>query len=404
MRPKPALPSVLLGAALAAAACDPPAETRATLSAADVLADTDTAGFARADAPRPFVFPDDHGPHPEYRHEWWYFTGNLEDDDGDRYGFQLTFFRSALRPDTAGIGSAEASPWATNQVYMAHFAVTDAAARSFHPFERFERDALGLAGARAEPFQVHVGDWSAVAAAPPPPPDMGDVGDMGDMGDIGPLRLRAAEGGVAIDLVVEALKPVVLQGDRGLSQKGPEQGNASYYYSLTRLAARGTVTVEGRPVDVRGLAWLDREWGTSALGPDLDGWDWFSVQLDEGTELMVFRLRRRDGRRDSLDSGTFVHADGRTTRLFARDVEIRPTGRWRSPRGGEYPSGWQLDVPRLDLSLQLEPLVPDQEMDLSFRYWEGAVRARGRRGERPVSGFGYVELTGYAAESGARLP
>jgi predicted secreted hydrolase len=385
--------ALLLAAVPVVGGCDERRETRATISAAGLLAEAGSDGFARVEQPRDLVFPDDHGPHPEYRHEWWYFTGNLESEGGDRFGFQLTFFRNALRPDTAEIPSA----WATNQVFMAHFALTDVARARFHAFERFERDALGLAGARPAPLRVHVGAWEARGARE----DMGDMGDVGDMAagreafGLPVLRLLASEGGVGIDLVVEAIKPVALQGDRGVSPKGPKPGNASYYYSYTRLDARGTVTVDGRPVPVRGLAWMDREWGTSALGPDLDGWDWYAVQLDDGTELVFFRLRRRDGARDPLDSGTFVHADGRTTRLTADDVVTRPTGTWRSPRGGRYPSGWRLEVPRLDLSLHLDPLLPDQELDLTFRYWEGAVSVDGRRGGSPVRGHGYVELTGY---------
>jgi predicted secreted hydrolase len=399
-------------AVLASVACDGAPEPRATLSAAALLADGDTAGFARADAPRQFVFPADHGPHPDYRHEWWYFTGNLAAASGDRYGFQLTFFRSALRPDDPEVDS----PWATNQIWMAHFALTDVAGQTFHAFERFERGAMGLAGAQAQPFRVHVGEWEA-SLHPAPPPDVGDMGGRpaqpaatppqaaphlhsptspNGHGPLPPIRLLAGQDPVALDLVLEPLKAAVFQGENGWSRKGPEPGNASYYYSLTRMAARGTVTVGGRTVEVEGLSWLDREWGTSALGPELDGWDWFSVQLDDGTELMFFQLRRQDGARDPLDSGTFVHSDGRTTRLFADDVQVQPTGQWRSPRGGTYPSGWRLAVPRLDLTLELEPLLRDQELDLTFRYWEGAVAARGNREGRAVAGHGYVELTGYA--------
>jgi predicted secreted hydrolase len=201
---------------------------------------------------------------------------------------------------------------------------------------------------------------------------------------------------VAMDLRLEPVKPVVLQGDDGLSLKGPEPGNASYYYSLTRLAARGTVEVDGRPAPVRGWAWLDREWGTSALGPELEGWDWFALQLDDDTELMYYRFRRQDGETDPLSRGSFVHPDGRVTPLRADDVVLEPAGRWRSPRGGDYPSGWRLRVPALGLELGIDPLLDDQEVDLSFRYWEGAVAVDGNRGGAPVSGRGYVELTGYA--------
>jgi predicted secreted hydrolase len=373
--------------AVLAAGCHEPEPARATLSVTGILADADTAGFARADRPREFSFPHDHGPHPDFRHEWWYFTGNVASADGRRYGFQLTFFRSALRPDDPDLESA----WATRQAYMAHFALTDVARRQFHAFERFDRGALGLAGASAHPFHVHVGDWTARAGLEP-----GAVLESAHAPGFPPMELRAAEGGIALALTLEPVKPVVLQGDDGLSRKGPEPGNASYYYSLTRLAARGTVTVQGEERTVEGLAWLDREWGTSALGPDLAGWDWFSIQLDDHTELMYYRLRRHDGGTDALSRGSFVHRDGRVTRLEPGDVVLEPAGQWSSPRGGTYPSGWRLRIPSLDLDLSVEPVLSDQEVDLSFRYWEGAVDVAGRRGDGRVEGHGYVELTGYA--------
>jgi predicted secreted hydrolase len=374
---------------LAVVACGDPPPARATLSVTGILADADTAGFQRADRPRDFVFPRDHGPHPGFRHEWWYFTGNVEDATGRPFGFQFTIFRSALRPDTADL----ASPWATNQAYMAHFALAEPAAGRFRAFERFDRGALGLAGAATRPFRVHVGDWEVTFEPPDDgaPPTVAD-----DARPFPPFRIRAAADDVAMDLRLEPVKPVVLQGDDGLSLKGPEPGNASYYYSLTRLAARGTVEVDGRPAPVRGWAWLDREWGTSALGPELEGWDWFALQLDDDTELMYYRFRRQDGETDPLSRGSFVHPDGRVTPLRADDVVLEPAGRWRSPRGGDYPSGWRLRVPALGLELGIDPLLDDQEVDLSFRYWEGAVAVDGNRGGAPVSGRGYVELTGYA--------
>ncbi len=382
-------PALVLGSS----ACDQPGPARASLSAVEVLAGADTAGFARAERPRELRFPEDHGPHPDYRHEWWYFTGNLTGPGDREFGFQLTFFRSALRPGTLDHASGLASDWATNQVYMAHFAVTDVEGRRFHAFERLDRGAVGLAGARSDPFRVHVGEWVAEAHASPSASPA-----------LPAFRLRAAEGGVSIDLVLEPAKPMVFQGDDGLSQKGPEPGNASYYYSLTRLAARGTVGVGGEAIAAEGWAWLDREWGTSALGADLEGWDWFSIQLDDLTELMFFQLRRKDGSRDPLDSGSFVAADGSSTRLGVEDVRIETTGDWRSPAGHAYPSGWRLRAPDLDLDLRIEPALRDQEVDLSFRYWEGAVRVHGQREGRPVRGRGYVELTGYGEADTARSP
>jgi predicted secreted hydrolase len=370
--------AVVLVGAFGVWALRSPAEhprVRARLSLAATLGGEVDAGYARATGPRPFAFPRDHGPHPEYRTEWWYFTGNLEAPDRRRFGYQLTFFRTALAPDPP----RRVSAWATNQVYMAHFAVTDAAEARFHHFERLGRGAVGLAGARAEPFRVWLEDWTATAAAN------------------GDLRLRAAEPGVALDLTLTPLKPVTFHGERGLSRKSAEPGNASYYYSLTRLESRGRITIGSTALAVRGLSWMDREWSTSALGPDQVGWDWFALHLADGRDLMLYRLRLRDGRIDPLSSGTLVAADGRVTRLARDDVTIEVGETWRSPRDGtRYPARWRIRVPGAQLDLDVRPLVADQELDLSVRYWEGAVTVRAVEGSGGRQGRGYVELTGYA--------
>jgi predicted secreted hydrolase len=339
-----------------------------------MLGEADTSGYARAMEPRRFVFPRDHGPHPEYRTEWWYYTGNLVSHSGDRYGFQLTFFRSALQADSVG----GTSPWRTRQAYMAHFAVTDVSAGEFQAFERFERGAKGLAGAQAQPFRVWLDDWSA----------RGDT--------TGATVLHASDDGVALRLRAVPVKPIVLQGDDGLSRKGAAPGNASYYYSLTRLRADGVLVLDGDSAAVSGTAWLDREWSTSALESGQVGWDWFALQLADTTELMYYRIRRADGSADPHSRGVLVRADGTRVTLARDDVELLVTGSWRSPRGTSYPSGWRLRASREPVDLSIEPLVRDQEIDLSFRYWEGAVRVRGTSGGREVEGYGYVELTGYA--------
>jgi predicted secreted hydrolase len=345
------------------------------VSVQDVLGGT-AQGFARAAGPRPFRFPDDHGPHPEYRSEWWYFTGNLAAPSGGRFGFQLTLFRFALTADPP----RRESQWAASQVYMAHLAVTDVAAGRFRAVERLSRDALGLAGARALPLRVWVGDWT-----------------LESLPDGRSFQVAAGEGEMGLSLTLEPLKDFVLQGDGGLSQKSAEPGNASYYYSGTRLLARGTVTVGGRPLAVEGLAWMDREWSTSALGPDQVGWDWFALQLDDQRELMLYRLRRRDGTVDPLSKGSVVEGDGVARVLRAEEVRVEVLAEWSSPRDGtRYPARWRIQVPREGLAVEVEPLLADQEIDLSVRYWEGAVRVTGTSRGRPVSGYGYVELTGYA--------
>ena len=387
MRPRTAATAAVLLALACGSERDRTLQSR--LSVLETLARADTAGYARAAAPRAFDFPADHGPHPEFRTEWWYVTGNLtsEDSSGRHFGFQLTIFRSALAPEEPSSPSA----WATRQAYMAHFTVTDVAGGAFHAHERFARGAAGLAGAEAEPLRVWLGDWSIEGA-------MGSA-------EAFPLRLRANADGIAIDLTLEAGKPPVLQGDRGLSQKGPEPGNASYYYSLTRMPARGTVVVDGDTVATSGSAWLDREWSTSALSGDQVGWDWFALQLDDGWDLMAYRLRLADGTADVFSDAVVVDPSGAPTRLrLGEDLALESTGTWTSPvDGAVYPSGWRIAIPSRGWDLDVEPRIPGQELDLSFRYWEGAVSVTGS-GENgdPVAGRGYVELTGYAGEAPER--
>ncbi len=386
--------AVLVGiaAGLAVACSRDRTPEAAHLSLTGMLAGTDTAGYARALEPRPFTFPADHGPHPDFRTEWWYITGSLDAQDGRAIGFQLTFFRNALAPRPPESPSA----WATNQAYMAHFALTDVRARAFHAYERFDRGALGLAGGRDSPFRVWVGDWFLASMDSVGMRGAGDASATASDGTF-PLRLHAASADVAIDLVLRQGKPVVLQGNQGLSQKGPEPGNASYYYSFTRMPAGGTVRLGADTLAVSGLAWLDREWSTSALSDGLAGWDWFALQLDDGWDLMVYRLRADDGSATPFSEGVLVGPDGTSRRLaWDRDVQVESTGRWTAPDGSVYPSGWRVRVPARGWDLDVEPELADQELKLAFRYWEGAVRVRAHEGALPIQGRGYVELTGYA--------
>lgn len=381
-----AVPAVVLAVVAAAAAfalwpSSPRRPIEATIAVREALAE-DRAGFARALAPRPLAFPEDHGPHPDFRTEWWYYTGNLKTPAGRHVGFQLTFFRVALSPAE----EPRASAWATRQLYIAHFAVTDTAGGRFHAASRTSRAALGLAGAQGIPFRVWAESWSAE-------------------GEGGATRLRAQDGDVAIDLTVSPAKPVVLQGDRGHSRKGPEPGNASLYYSFTRMPARGNVRLGAESLEVAGEAWMDREWSTSALGTGVEGWDWFAVQLDDGRELMFYALRRRDGAIDSFSAGTLVAADGTTRPLGAGDVRIETLAHWTSPPSGvRYPARWRLSVPSAELQLEIAPRLADQELRVGTRYWEGAVAVTGSSDGRTIGGQGYVELVGYgegAEPSGA---
>lgn len=343
------------------------------------------ADYARVLGPRPMRFPQDHGPHSEYRSEWWYFTGNLAAADGRRFGYQWVLFRLALAPDTAdgsiapGTESSRTSAWRTNQAYMAHFALTDAATGRFHAFERFARGAAGLAGATIAPLRLWLEDWS-----------------LTEDPASGAWRLRVRADEIDLDLELRALRAPVLQGERGFSRKSAAAGNASYYYSISRLDTRGILRAGEHSQAVEGLSWLDREWGTSALAADQQGWDWFALQLDDGTDLMVYRLRRRDGSIDRFSAGMLVTPNDSRVPLAADDVSLDILDTWTSPEGVRYPAGWRLRLPERDLVLDVLPLIADQELDLSVRYWEGAVTVTGQHGGAPVGGRGYVELVGYA--------
>ena len=351
------------------------------LDLAGVLGDRDIAGYARAEHVREFHFPRDHGAHPNYRTEWWYFTGNLYTPARRRFGYELALFRIALRPESP----LHLSQWATSQVYMGHFAITDVSGKKFYFFERFVRNAVGLAGAEANPFHVWVENWSVQA----------------DSEHSNLWRLRAVNDGdedrleLALELI--PIKPIVLQGNRGLSQKSATAGNASYYYSLPRIATRGTLSIGERRFAVTGESWMDREWSTSALSGEQAGWDWFALQLSNGYELMFYRMRRKDGGMDPYSTGTLIDPQGRTTPLRNEDVMIEVRDTWQSRRGITYPAHWRMIVKPLQLSLDIRPVLADQELDVSVRYWEGAVDISGSLAGNPITGHGYVELTGYGA-------
>lgn len=341
------------------------------------LGEGDSAGFARATSPRELSFPGDHGSHSDFRTEWWYFTGNLESAAGAHFGFELTFFRVALGPE----GRARDSAWGANQVWMAHLAVTDVAHGRFSTAERLARGSLGLAGTEPVPFHVWVKDWA--------------VEGLADASSVD-LDLAARDGEMALALHLKSLKPPVAQGDRGLDAKGPELGNASYYYSFTRVAATGTISLGGVSTAVSGSAWIDREWGTSALSGGVIGWDWFALQLSDDRELMYYRLRQPNGDPSPFSSGSIVTADGVSRRLGADDVRLTATGLWRSKRTGiRYPVAWRLEIPSEDVTLEITPYLENQEVDLSVRYWEGAVHATGSDGTSELTGQGYLELAGY---------
>ena len=354
-----------------------PAEVRASLSLSDALNAND-AGFESVTAPRELAFPQDHGPHPDYALEWWYYTGNLDTPDGRHFGYELTFFRIGIAPDADE--TQRSSDWATRQMYSAHFAVTDVANDRFHSFERYSRDALGLAGAVSAPFHVWLEDWSAQS-----------TGD-----DTLPMRLHAKDEGVAIDLLLNSEKGIVLNGDAGFSRKGKDPGEASYYYSMTRLPTSGTITLNGETHAVSGLSWLDREWSSAQLPDEHVGWDWFALQLSDGRDIMYGALRPAADNGSAFELGTLVDADGDYKPIQPGDALLDVLDEWQSGRGGTYPSHWRFQMPAEGIDLEITPYISDQELDGVVRYWEGAVYVEGTADGAPVSGNGYVELTGYA--------
>lgn len=342
----------------------------------DSLLAVDNEQYARVLKPRPFIFPQDHGAHPEYHIEWWYFTGNLQTTAERKFGYELTFFRFALTANQ----QKTASKWRDKQMYMAHFALTNVADKQFYFAERFSRAGNHLAGAKTEKYHVWLHDWKAEA-----------VNESGSV-----IRLEAKVEDFAISLQLQSDKKIALQGLAGFSQKNAQAGNASYYYSYTRMATKGSIQVKQQAFTVTGASWMDREWSSAALSPDQAGWDWFALQLSDHSELMFYRFRRKDGKTDKNNAGAIFYADDSKVSLNFSEIGIKILEYWQSPHTQiNYPAKWQLSIPRLGLELEVTPLISNQELRVRYRYWEGAVSVTGKKYEQDINGQGYVKLTGY---------
>ena len=349
-----------------------PQQQQETISVAAYLGAKPDPGFKRAIAPRRFSFPADHGAHPEYATEWWYFTGNLRTRTGREFGYQLTLFRVGLEAGQP----ADDSDWRAQQLYMGHLAISDIDSERHYSAERISRAAAGLAGANSSPLRIWLGSWS--------------ITGKGDKS--WPLHLRADTHEMAIDLLLdEGSKPLVLQGEAGLSRKGAAPGNASYYYSYTRLPTTGTISLAGHEHVVEGDSWFDREWSSSALAADQEGWDWFALQLDDGRDLMFYRLRGRQGEAQPFSRGVLVGADGHVEQLSLENTIVEPLRTWTSKTGIAYPLEWRLQVAEHGIDVRVVAAFNAQEMRHTVHYWEGAVRVSGSHGGR-----GYLELSGYA--------
>ncbi len=364
----------------------------AGLRVAALLGSEADAGYKKATGPISIAFPRDHGPHPGYRSEWWYLTAVLKDAAGNDYGLHYTLFRQALTPEPTGAG-----PWQTGQAYLAHLAVTDVSRGEHVEAERFARGHPSLAGVRTGAgFAAVIEDWSLSGATV-----SGATVSGGTNGGLSLVLAASEVGQFAVELSISQTHPIVLQGDRGFSEKG--EGSASYYYSMPRLQVSGTLSLAGQSIDVAGLGWLDREWSTSLLGDYLSGWDWFALQLDDQRSLMAFQLRRKDGARDSYDHGLLVdhrelpdvqiadHGTPGVTLLKPTDFRLTPLRFFTDSTGVSWPVSWQLQL--ADEQLTIHAMLDDQRMDLSIVYWEGMVEVRNADGH--AIGRGYMELTGY---------
>jgi predicted secreted hydrolase len=342
----------------------------------------ESASFVRAETPRVWSFPRDHGAHPGYATEWWYFTGSVYDTEGFHYGYELTFFRVGLRPDAV----ASTSAWRASDLVLAHFAVTEVTWERFHVHERIQRAAAGMAGADTTHLHVWVGDWAA------------------EQLDDGRIRVRAREGATGIDLELTSTRPPVLHGENGLSWKTDDRMQASHYYSLTRLQTTGTIVVGDHPRRVSGMTWMDQEFFTGDTPREGLGWDWFSARLADGRDLMFFRLRR-EGMPDSY-AGTLVTPDGSARPLDTTGMQVRPGRTWSSPRTNAiYPIEWRVELPAERAELEVRALLPQQEVvaeqTVGFAYWEGISQYTGTWDGTAIEGEGYVELTGYAPTPGS---
>lgn len=324
-----------------------------------------------------FAFPRDHFNHPEYQTEWWYFTGNLTAEDGRRFGFELTFFREGL--DRA---KKDLATWDIQDLYLAHLALSDISGGDFYHTERTNRAGPGIAGVDEVKQRIWNGNWSVSWSG-------------------ADQELHSIDERFQISLSLHPEKPPVIHGENGVSQKAEGLGRASHYISLTRLTTSGTINVGKKDLQVNGVTWMDHEFFTHQLETNQAGWDWLSVQLGDNTELMLYRIRRKDGSVDPFSSGTYIDEHGKSTHLRASDFILKPEGEtWRSPgTAATYPIQWKLSIPRLGIDLETRTRLKSQEISgrskLAPSYWEGAIELNGHRGASKLEGVGYLEMTGY---------
>ena len=332
-----------------------------------------------------YSFPRDHGSHDSFQTEWWYYSGQVRSNIGRAYGYQLTFFRYGLDPE---LTRANLSRWAMPHLYFAHFALTDMRSGEFRYAEKVSRAGLGKAGADPDHLSVWVDDWRVSMN--------GATHQLS--AELRPEDTNRVFAAIHFELVPE--KPPIIHGTDGVSRKGVQHGQASHYYSMSRLRTHGRLSVKGEDYTVHGASWFDHEFGTNQLGADQVGWDWFGLQLDDGSELMLYRLRRDDGTSDPASSGSLITPDAQRVHVSNDEFFLDPLSTWTSSKShGVYPISWRVTVPGHQLVLNVVPYVDAQELvtggSTRMTYWEGAVRVHGQKIDTPIQGRGYVELTGY---------
>ena len=360
------------------------------------IAGAGTTQFKLALAPYAFQFPRDHNSHPAYATEWWYYTGHLQSKDGRKWGYQLTWFRTALAP-----AIDRKSKWAARDLMFAHFALTDERGQTFYFSDRIGRANLGMNGADTTSVSPRIwcGDWALKFG--------GKTGEKQHLRARSKSDARATQNqSFALDLAQVALKAPTIHGENGVSQKSAGRGRASHYYSFTRLKTSGTLVVNGERLSVSGQSWFDHEYGSNQMDKSQVGWDWFSIQLNDGRELMVYRLRLKNGQTEPLSSGTLIEKNGKSRHLTRAEFVLKPLSTWKSAAtGATYPAKWRVTLPREKMTLEVTPTVANQELRPSrtganLAYWEGSIGVRGTQNGRALSGVGYLEMTGYASAFG----
>ncbi len=352
-------------------------ESEFSISVSDAMSGNELDSYKKADKVIDFHFPEDYGPHEDFKLEWWYFTGNLKSSDNREFSYQFTIFRNALNNENLNINSN----FSTNQLYFAHLGLSDINEEKHYCFEKFARGIKGLVTTNINPLEISIENWGIFA-------------DFPDSNYLLPIfKIKAETDSIKFDLSLKPEKKMVLHGDRGLSLKS-NSGTASYYYSFTRINTEGKIEINKKEYSVKGYSWMDREWSTSALTKNQKGWDWFSIAFNDSTELMYFRLRDENSNTD-FAKGTFVFENGNSEMIKSNEIKFDFKNFEKLKSGKTYPQKWRIQIPKYSTDITVETRIKEQEMKLSVNYYEGSIKVSGRNRNKKVAGLGFVELTGY---------